>query len=84
MRSPLMFTKSEGSSGAATICGRMNSTYSDSALMAAGYRGIILSFSRLRQRMKPAGMFTSVTSREMSSLTRMPVAYSSSSIALSR
>ena len=42
------------------------------------------SLPLLRQRMKPAERLTSLMSRPISSETRMPVAYSSSSMAWSR
>lgn len=44
-------------------------------------QGMMRSLPRLLHRMKPAVRFTSVTFSPMSSDTRMPVAYSSSSMA---
>ena len=50
-------------------------------LHRAVVQGMIRSFCPLEQRIKPAGRFRSPMSSAISSLTRMPVAYSSSSMA---
>ena len=84
MTPPLQFVKRSSELIPFKNVSREASRYFASAFFAAWPNGIIRSLCSSRQVIKPTVIFTSESFRLTSSVTRIPVAYKSSSIALSR
>ena len=82
------FEKAIGNNGNVVVMDRLQDPGNIGTIIrtaeAAGYRGIILVFLAVVHLITPISRLTSSISSSMSSLTRIPVAYITSSIALSR